>query len=78
MPSNKLTPEQVDKIAQILRSQMPVDGCHSGRGVPHSQACFHTCYDSWRKLRNQLGLFCDANTANFDMVAWFKRIEDGE
>ncbi len=37
------------KLTGIMRRQMPVEWCHTGRGIPHSEACARTCYDSWER-----------------------------
>ncbi len=50
-----------DKLIHTLKMQIPVKGCHAGRGIPHSEACFHTCFDTWDRLVTDICQTCGWN-----------------
>jgi hypothetical protein len=65
-----MTKKHFIALADVLRDLRPIEGCHAGRGIPHTEHCYQTCLDSWRRLVNQLAQFCQAQNGNFNRERW--------
>jgi hypothetical protein len=53
-------------LAESLHRTMPVKGCHSGRSMFHSEACFQNCYDSWNRVAQDISNGLASDNPRFD------------
>ena len=73
MDKTRLTLTKLEKaIAQAMYRRMPVKSCHSGRGWGHSEACFDTCFSSWRGDVSEIAHVMGQNRKRFDRDAFVK------
>lgn len=67
-----MTKKHFVMLAKMLKRNMPFKGCHSGRGFRHTEACYQTCYDTWKLGVIDIADFCQSQNAQFDRALFLQ------
>jgi hypothetical protein len=69
-----MTRREQFNLASALLRQMPVKGCHQGRGRGHHEGCFTNCFDSWQRCVNETAWAIEQTTPKFDRDNWIRYV----
>jgi hypothetical protein len=73
--SGRMTKQDIAEITRAMKRQRPTEYCHHGRGIPHSEACFRTCFSSWQHMLSEMSFAISQRVKGFDRKKWERTCE---